>query len=364
MSLLKKISAAAVAAALTLSLVSCGKDTTWGANIDGIQLRAGMLIYFQSGAVSEAKQHMIETDTDVLAITIEDKPARDWINDKVVEDMKEYAAVEKKFDELGLPFDESDKKIASNNVDQWWEYIGEYYESLGVSKQSYLDIAINGEKRSRIFDYYYAEGGELAVPDADIKNYLQENNARIKYIEMPLKDGEGNLLKSEGKAELKKMAEGYIERLKNGESFEAIEKEYDKYYESLVAAASEEQGGEESGSSGEEASENSVTEAVSYGTVIKKDSSMPSVKAAEAAWTLNAGDYTVVEDDNNEVYYIVHRMDLFADETYFDNQRASALNELKGEEFNATVKGWTEGQNVVLNEAAFDRYKLEKHTEE
>ena len=34
MSLGKKITAAAAASAIALSLASCGKDTTWGADID------------------------------------------------------------------------------------------------------------------------------------------------------------------------------------------------------------------------------------------------------------------------------------------------------------------------------------------
>ncbi len=362
MSLSKKISAAAAASLMALSLASCGKDTTWGANIDGTQLRAGMLIYFQSNAVSEANQYMAEGDTDVLAITIEDKPAKEWINDKVVNDMREYVAVEKKFDELGLSFGENEDKAVSNTVDQWWEYVSEYFESIGVSKQSYLDVALNEKKRSMIFDYYYAEGGELAVSDDEIKNYLTENNARIKYIAMPLKDGEGNLLKSEGKAELKKMAEGYIERAKNGESFEAIEKEYNDYYDSLVAAAN---GTEAQVDLGTDTSAGTdETAEVSYGSVISKESTVPSQKAAEEAWKLNAGDYTLVEDDDNENYYIVYRMELFADETYFDNQKNSVLHELKDDEFNAAVSGWTDGQNVEVNQAAVDRYKLEKLTEE
>ena len=190
MSLMKKISAAAAAAVMTLSLASCGSDTTWGADIDGTRLRAGILIYFQSNAVSEASQYLGEGETDVLAITIEDKPARDWINDEAIEDMREYAAVEKKFTELGLTFENNEEKAASNTVDQWWEYVGEYFEGVGVSKQSYYDVVLNSQKRASIFDYYYSDGGEKEVSEEEIKNYLLENNSRIKFIRMELKDGE------------------------------------------------------------------------------------------------------------------------------------------------------------------------------
>ncbi|MGN0675691.1 MAG: hypothetical protein ACI4KG_08050, partial [Oscillospiraceae bacterium] len=63
-------------------------------------------------------------------------------------------------------------------------------------------------------------------------------------------------------------------------------------------------------------------------------------------------------------YYIVQMQALFADESYLDNQRENAINTMKSEEFNSTVKSWTENQTVELNDAAFERYKLEKLTEE
>lgn len=367
MSLMKKVSAAAAAAVMTLSLSSCGSDTTWGADIDGTRLRAGILIYFQSNAVSEAGQYLAEGETDVLDITIEDKPSKDWINDEAVEDMREYAAVERKFDELGLAFENNEEKAVSNMADQWWEYVGEYFESIGVSKQSYYDVLLNSRKRSAIFDYYYADGGEKAVSDEDIKNHLLENNSRIKFIRMELKDGEGNLLKSDGKAELKKMAEDYIERAKGGESFEAIEDECNEYYANLIAEASGTSGdGEADVPEDTDVPETSEaeTERISYGTIVSKGSVIPSEKVAETVFdgSLNVGDYTIVEED--EVWYIVHRIDLFEDPEYLETQRDSVRRELKGDEFDAAVSGWTEGQNVNVNEAAIKRYKLEKLTAE
>lgn len=359
MSLLKKASAIALTSAMALSLASCGKDTTWGANIDGTQLRAGLLIYFQSDAVSQAYNYMIETDTDVLAITIEDKPAKEWINDKAVEGMQEYVAVENKFNELGLTFENNEDKAASNTVDQWWEYIGEYFEGIGVSKQSYLDVVLNGEKRSAIFNYYYGEGGEFAVSDDEIKTYLSENNARINYIKMELRDGEGNLLKSDGKAEIKKMAEDYIERIKNGEDMNQVGSEYNEYYQGLIDAA------KEASSETTEAADDEGTQVFTDNTtVISKTGNLPSAKVSEKVFdgTVNAGDVFLVEED--EVYYIVQKQDLFADESYLNNQREAVINTLKGEEFNSTVKSWIGNQTVELNDAAFERYKLEKLTKE
>lgn len=385
MSLLKKITAAGLAAAAALSLTSCGKDTTWGAEIDGVSISAGMLIFFQSESVSEAQSlireaSLAETATDssnteteatttvgVLDSTVENTPARDWIQTETVKKMREYAAIENKFDELGLSFDNKEDERISIITDQWWEYIGEYYESIGVSKDTYYKVGLNSEKNSAIFDYYYGEGGEKAVSEEEIISYLEENNARIKYIEMPLKDGEGNLLKSDGKAELKEMAEGYIDRLNTtSTTFEEINEEYNDYYASLTSAGED---------SAEVTAENTDTEdaaeeQVDYGSVITKDSAYPSEKlvtrAFELAADVNKGSvaYTIVEDDDNEVYYLLQVTDLFADPEYLENNRSAALHALKDEEFDATVESWLEGQNVNVNQDSVNRYKLDKLVEE
>lgn len=373
MSLIKKLSAVAVIAAMTLSLASCGQDTTWGAKIDDTELRAGIFISYQSAAFSRAYDYMTETDTDIMAITIDGMSTEDWVNDQAVKGMQEYVAIENKFNELGLTFENNEEEFTKANVEQLWEYFGEQFEKIGVSKESYYDIQLNIEKKAAIFEYYYGEGGEMEIPEADIKAYLNENFARIKYIDMPLKDGEGNLLKSEGKAEIKAMAEGYIERMKNGEAFEDISDEYDEYYNGLIEAANatevtdaefttdttEEPVDDLTATEGTE----EVDELVLLGSVTSADYPIPSASVHEkvAGNALNVGEYLLIEED--EVYYIVYKMDLFADEGYYDYKKSDVIQELKGEEFDATVTGWTAGQNVVVNDAAVKRYAVEKLNE-
>ena len=375
---LKKAAALTAAAAMALSMAACGKDTSWGAKIDGRTLRAGLMIYFQSSAVSEAYSYRTDSEANLLDINIEDKPARDWINAKVEEDMREFAAVESKFDELGIVFQDNEEERTSLIVDQWWEYLGEYYENLGISKQSYLDAAMNSTKRSAIFDYYYGENGEKAVSEDEIRNYLKENYVRIKYIQMDLKDGEGNILKSDGKAEIKAMAEGYIERAKAGESFEKISDEYDDYYAALVAAAQESGTDASNGDTTDTSEENVVDltiggtdtdgtdtgteeEAPNYGLVFSKDATSPAASVIEKALEMADGEYVYIED--YETAYIVYKMDLFTDPDYFENNRSNALHTLKDEEFEEMIAGWLSSQNVVINTDAVNRYKLEKHIE-
>lgn len=375
MSLFKRAAAASAALLMTLSLASCGKDTVQGAVIDGVEIPAGIFILYQSNALSEAYSQLSdqlgESDdmSAILDLSIEDEPVTDWVNDKAIENMKKYAAYETKFDELGLSFQNNEDKIVTSTAEQWWEYIGEQYEGYGISEQSYIDAGVNSRKGTAIFEYYYGKGGEKEVPEEDIKNYLTENNARIKYIEMTLKDAEGNVLKSEDKEDVKKMADEYIERLKGGESFDTIEDEYASYVDALSASEDETAEGEdviESEDISEKSEETSESadaeteEAPDYGTVIAKDSSVPAASVAEKSFdgSINVGDYVLVED--YEAYYIVNKLDLFADPEYLENSSDTALHALKDEEFDEMVSGWLTEQNAQINQAAVERYKLDK----
>ena len=256
---IKKIAALGCAAAMVSSLTACGEKTTWGAVIDGVQIPAGVFIYYLDTANYEAQQKLNEqTDTSadlspegaaaqssetvtlpLYSSQIDGVDSKQWIYDRATELMQEYAAVEAKFDEYGLTLSDDDKHSAQVYLDQIWDYAGDYYTSMGVSENSYKSIFLNSSKKQKLFETIYSEGGERAVSDDEIKTYLDENYALINYIDVELKDGEGNLLKSDGKAERMEMLNSYIERYNNGEDFDELNAEYVTYYENLKKAAEE-----------------------------------------------------------------------------------------------------------------------------
>ncbi len=275
---IKKIAALGCAAAMVSSLTACGEKTTWGAVIDGVQIPAGVFIYYLDTANYEAQQKLNEqTDTSVdlspegaaaqssetvtlplYSSQIDGVDSKQWIYDRATELMQEYAAVEAKFDEYGLTLSDDDKQSAQVYLDQIWDYAGDYYTSMGVSENSYKSIFLNSSKKQKLFETIYSEGGERAVSDDEIKTYLDENYALINYIDVELKDGEGNLLKSDGKAERMEMLNSYIERYNNGEDFDELNAEYVTYYENLKKAAEEAAAAAEAANADETAAENTA----------------------------------------------------------------------------------------------------------
>lgn len=382
MSISKKISSCLLCSAIALSLAACsnnlvGDDISYAAVIDGAKIPAGVFISKQMDAYYEAMYYVDPADTAAETTTastdaaettattaftdkvIEGKAVRDWINDKATEGIREYAAIESKFDELGLSFRDNEKEKVTIYMDSMWEAYGKYYEELGVSENSQILISLNSQKQSLLFQHYYGEGGEKEIPESDVKAYLTDNNARINYIKMELKDGEGNLLKSEGKAEIMEMAKDYVERAKNGEDFNALLKEYNDYYEGLKQAAADTT--EDTASVDTEESDETLPDNT---TVISKDGYSPSEAVVSKVFdgSVNVGDVVIVEED--EVYYVVTKLDLFADEEYYANNELSARYSLKGDEFDAMIDSWVEAQTFEKNEAAYKKYKIEKFMEE
>ena len=410
MSVFKKITAGLCAAALSFSLCSCstniwGSDITYGAVIDGVTIPAGVFILYQSQAYSDAQTYVepesanpsasVETEattttaattaasetTAATAFTdkvIEGKDVTTWINDKATEYMQEYVAVEEKFNELGLKLDDNEDKKADVNTESFWSYGGEYYESLGVSKDSFKQMMINTYKKNKIFDYYYGDGGEKAISKDDITAYIYANNAKINFIKMDLKDGSGNLLKSDGKAEIKKMAEDYITRAKGGEDFNTILKEYNDYYSKLQSdAAATDTAATDTAAADTAAADTAAADTAAADTTaadtastdntteITKDGATPDAAVNEKIFSgeVKIGDIFLVEED--EVYYIVKFEDILGtDGTYYDDNQDKVRHSLKDDEFDETVKTWITNQTVERNEAAYKTYKIDKYMEE
>ncbi|MGN0692870.1 MAG: hypothetical protein ACI4K7_11020 [Oscillospiraceae bacterium] len=233
----RKLTALLAAAAMTVSLAGCGEDTIYIGTSQDKDIPSGLYIYYLMNAYYSAQSYMTETDTDVFAITIEEQNARDWMISTAKSDLMEYLAVEQKFDEYDLELTDDEVDAAKINIDSMWEYYGSVYESYGIAESSFLKAYENSLKADKLFDVVYGENGEREVPEEDIKSYMTENYALINYISMNLVDGEGNLLKSDGKAERMEMAKDYVERAKNGEDFDTLNFEYLAYFDELKAEA-------------------------------------------------------------------------------------------------------------------------------
>lgn len=248
----KKLAATVVAAATAVSCVGCGNQAlAYPLTIDGVKIKAGIYIYYSYQAYTEATSTIQKQNSDldttdeevVKAQTIDGKDAETWIKDRTMEYCKEFVAIQKDFDAKGLELSAEQTNQVKNYISSAWDNSGETFEKNGIAESSVQDIFLSTYKEQELFQHYYGVDGEKGVTEDELKEYYEDNDARVRYITFDLKDGNGDLLKDDGKKEMKSMVEDYLSVLKTLKDEEAINDKMDtiqEEYNAYVTSISEE----------------------------------------------------------------------------------------------------------------------------
>lgn len=379
--LTKKAAASILCGAVALTACSCGNTTGTALTIDGEDIRAGIYIYYQSNALNDAvtalEEEQPELDMYAEDFVLEDQTVgglniNEWVKNKTIEYCREYVAVNKLFDEYGLSLSDEELSEINTNTNTLWteenmyaQYIygvdamGEYYESIGIGKESYKDISTAGYKRSAIFDHLYKEGGSLAVSADELSAKVVADYALVLSMEID--------------AEIAS-PETYLEMLNSGKTFSEVHQAYTKEdtikrLEADIAKA-EADGTEYTGTRPEELEVPLISEK-DMQTIVSKDSTTPSESYVTDVFAMTAGEAKIITvsetttaADGTETtamsYYLVKRLDIAADAEVMEEYGETALHSLKDEEFNTTMKTAGSAYSVSENAAAIKKYTIEK----
>ncbi len=336
---LKAGAALLMAGSLVFAVTGCS-DTTWGAECDGVRMPAGVYINNVISAYSTAVGELTEdADTDnIWKNTLDGVDLHTWVQNKALENVRNYFAVEQKFDEMGLTMDEETLSQAQSLAQYQWSYYQSSYEKNGVSEQSFTETIVNSYKNSMIFNAIYGEGGTQEVSDQELLDRFNEQYASIDRIYIPLAGEDGNTTQESIDAAREK-AEGYQQRMENGESIADLAKEY---------------ANEQAVANGEETSDDPVNTS----SLISYETSGYSETFTEAVRNAEKGKPIVIEDDANMCLVVVN--EVTTDSDLFLTNRSYLLSDLKGEEYENTVTEWGNALTVTFNDAAVKRYDIKK----
>jgi hypothetical protein len=93
---------------------------------------------------------------------------------------------------LGREYDVTLSSTAQSSIETsmlYWDYYPDmvaYYNDNGISQATYRRYSANQELSKEIFATLYSEGGELAVPDAELKAEYAAKYAHIRYLTVPI----------------------------------------------------------------------------------------------------------------------------------------------------------------------------------
>lgn len=255
MKLFKKCAALATSAALAGSMLASCSNTKYAMTIDGYEVRAGIFIFYTISSYYEATEIISKDGTDVSNIDnvknamIDNISSTEWIQNKATEYCQDFVAVERKFDEIGAELSEEDEDEVESTLSYFLEKNEDLCKNNGISEESLRDILEYEHKWQYVFDYYYGFDSEKGMSEDELKDYYNDNYARVKYIKIDLKDSDGNLLKGDDKNELIKLANSYADKVNAKSSqmdklyeMNEVKEEYDTYVEEKAAEEAEAKG--------------------------------------------------------------------------------------------------------------------------
>ena len=98
-----------------------------------------------------------------------------------------YVAVNSTFEREGLLLSAAERAQAYSQGNALWRLFGDFYKSIGVSKESYLKIKISEQYTEKLRTAIFGEGGTQEISEGALRGCLYENFAAFRLIKTPLK---------------------------------------------------------------------------------------------------------------------------------------------------------------------------------
>lgn len=344
----KKIAAALAGAVIAaVSMASCA-DTSYICKTDDYSVNAGVYIYYVISQINNQAYSYYYTNGAASENIVEEAygdgtmTVGEYSQEAAYQSCKELVLANIKFEELGLELSQDDLDSIDAAVDSYWDE--DYYESMGISKDSIREIQKGGVMLDKIFLAYYGENGIEEVTQNDIDQHLSDNYVRFKLI---------SIQKSEDNPDAAQtMAEEYA-RAAEEKSFDEVIKDYQDSQESSDDESSD-------GTQTADGDEQDEQEEDDNNIFVNKNSSSYSsnevVKYIDG--TMINDQISTYEDDY--YCYVIQKLDVLDYPKYSSDNHDSLLSEMKSEEFQQKLEGWTDEYPVLRNDKSFSRYSAER----
>lgn len=184
---LKRAAVLVLAVILTLGMTGCvGNLYDIAGSVNGTELSSGFYLMMQYEAYTQARMSDdYDSSKDLLKQKIEGKSAKSWVLDKTEEFAREYVYVTDKCRELDITLDDNGVQSVSQMM-QVYMYWPENYAENGISLLTLERFYTGQQLKNQLMQHMYAEGGELAVADEQLKEEYGQEYAHIRSISIPL----------------------------------------------------------------------------------------------------------------------------------------------------------------------------------
>jgi hypothetical protein len=359
MKTLAKLLSTLLVICIMLSLCAChGKDET-ALTIENEKITSALYLNALIDCDSEAKTRVDEQiadekeaatssntsttdeETDYYAQTIDGLKYVDYVKSKALDRCKEFVFYKKLVADGTIKLDDTKKSEAASYAEYYWAQYGYayLYEPNGVSLETYKEAFTYSYYSNEYFNAIYGEGGEKEVPKADIKANMIENYALAHVLTSTYEENATDAQK----AEHKKKLEGYVTRLKAGETFEKIYLEHNKINEAEHTHEETKDGPK-----------------VQHATILADKESKSNYASADFnnVYDLKTGETVIIESEDKTSISLYVKLDIASDEYYLNSLNSTILYEMKEKEFQDFVKEKTKDYKIEENTYATKRFDV------
>ncbi|MDR0315070.1 MAG: hypothetical protein LBH71_03850 [Oscillospiraceae bacterium] len=300
-----------------IALTSCSSGPKTALTLGNGQLGSDVYAYYLD-------QVLISSDKENIS--------KEEIIKKTNELCLEYMKINTKFSESGLTIDSSVKAQLASEVTNQWAVFGNYYKSIGISKQTLTKIKESDAYKDAILLSLYTDEAKDAINEDEIKSYFKDNYVFFKAI-----TGYFKTTGSDGKSTEK--TDGEINAIK--EQFNSMANELSEL-KTIDAVYSDYLKGNSQNSS-----------AMLDILVLEKSSDKYPKDFFEQVHGMGADTAKVLASNVN--IYLVLKFDNFDEnQDFYQKYRTSCVYHIKKKDFNKKLAGWykdskAENNNSVQN---------------
>lgn len=243
----------------------------------------------------------------------------------------EYVAVNSLFRAYNCSLTAAEKSEVSVTTSDLWRLYGRYYESIGVSKQTFYKIQLSTAYRDAILDALFGEGGITPVPEEELRQYYEAHyivfRAISGYYTSVDEEGTAVPMDEAERAATDNAFNNMAEQINGGTD---INTAYNDYLEAIGDT---------------EANENIAVRIASTDSQGYPEGFFDAVHTLEqdAATVIRLGDYI----------YVIVRLDPYTeDSSYYQASRADILRGLKAEDFDTLIRDQAQAYDVTVQDSA------------
>lgn len=354
MKILKSVLCVVLALLMVFSLTACHKKNEVAVTVNGVEFTSAMYSYALLNADSEARslvdeKHAEDTDhehsadevIDYYAQEIDGKKYVKWVEDRAIEMIRDWAAIELLCKENKISLDEAMLSQAKSYSEYYYSYYGQIFEANGIGEETYAKIMQYEYLSDMYFDFLYGKEGSKAVAENDVKKSFKDSYRVVFMLQKDITS-----LKDDELAKAKTEMEDYKKKVEKGEKLTDL---YNKF-NNLTK--------ENSATTGQAPVEK-ITDCANviadpevdanYGADFFKDIKDMSVGAVK-----------VIEhtQGTSKSLILVSIIDSESDKSYLENMDRSIRWNLKNEEYLKELSAYAATLKVEKNKYAINAFKV------